>query len=81
MLWAWMVRARHRFPDAPAYFAAPDHRNERSLRMLDKAGFVRGLWFDEPEPDGVDDDRGRLHPRRGPRPGLSPGPEGPIVWP
>ncbi len=52
ILWTWMVKARHRFPDAPAYFAAPDHRNERSLRMLDKAGFVRGLWFDELEPDG-----------------------------
>ena len=27
MLWAWMLRARHRFPDATTYFAAPDHRN------------------------------------------------------
>jgi RimJ/RimL family protein N-acetyltransferase len=52
MLWAWMLRARHRFPDAPSYFAAPDHRNEASLRVLDKAGFVRGTWFDEPQEDG-----------------------------
>ena len=52
VLWAWMVRARHRFPDAATYFAAPDHRNERSLRMLDKAGFRRGTWFDEPRSDG-----------------------------
>ncbi len=26
-VWAWMQRARHRFPEATAYFAAPDHRN------------------------------------------------------
>lgn len=52
ILWTWMVRSRHRFPDVPSYFAAPDHRNERSLRVLDKAGFVRGVWFDETEPDG-----------------------------
>ena len=50
MLWAWMRRARHRFPDATAYFAAPDHRNAASLRMLDKPGFTEGLWFDEPRP-------------------------------
>lgn len=52
MLWAWMLRARHRFPEASTYFAAPDHRNEASLRVLDKAGFVRGTWFDEPQADG-----------------------------
>jgi RimJ/RimL family protein N-acetyltransferase len=55
MLWAWSVRTRHRFADATAYFAAPDHRNEASLRMLDKAGFVRGTWFDEPKADGSTD--------------------------
>jgi len=53
LVWAWMLRARHRFPDATAYFAAPDHRNEASLRVLDKAGFVRGTWFDEPLGDGT----------------------------
>lgn len=53
ILWAWMQHARRRFPDATAYFAAPDHRNERSLRVLDKVGFVRGTWFDEPKSDGT----------------------------
>lgn len=53
--WAWMLRARHRFPDAQAYFAAPDHRNAASLRMLAKAGFTEGLWFDEPQGGGVVD--------------------------
>ena len=42
MLWAWMLRARHRFPDATTYFAAPDHRNAPSLRVLAKAGFTEG---------------------------------------
>ncbi|MEO5651559.1 MAG: GNAT family N-acetyltransferase [Marmoricola sp.] len=42
----------------PAYdgcrelFAAPDHRNTRSLRLLEKIGGSRGLWFDEPRADG-----------------------------
>lgn len=53
VLWEWMTKARHRFPEATAYFAAPDHRNEASLRMLDKVGFTRGLWFDEPLADGT----------------------------
>lgn len=40
---------------APAYdtgtvFAAPDHRNTASLRVLDKLGFARGTWFDCPVP-------------------------------
>ena len=52
MLWAWMVRARARFPEATTYFAAPDHRNDASLRILAKAGFTEGLWFDEPQEDG-----------------------------
>ena len=55
MLWAWMLRARHRFPDATTYFAAPDHRNVASLRILAKAGFTEGLWFDEPQEDGAID--------------------------
>jgi RimJ/RimL family protein N-acetyltransferase len=41
------------YPDATEFFASPDHRNERSLRVLDKLGFVRGLWFDEPQSDGT----------------------------
>jgi aminoglycoside 6'-N-acetyltransferase len=52
VLWVWARRATHRFADVTAYFAAPDHRNEASLRMLDKAGFERGVWFDEPRADG-----------------------------
>ena len=42
----------------PAYdgvsevFAAPDHRNARSLRVLEKLGATQGLWFDEPQSDG-----------------------------
>ncbi|MET0837272.1 MAG: GNAT family N-acetyltransferase [Marmoricola sp.] len=45
----------------PAYdgvtelFAAPDHRNTRSLRVLEKLGATQGLWFDEPNwKGGVD---------------------------
>lgn len=52
VIWAWMIRARKRFPQASTYFAAPDHRNAASLRMLAKAGFTEGLWFDEPQEDG-----------------------------
>ena len=42
----------------PAYdgamelFAAPDHRNVRSRRVLSKLGAVEGIWFDEPQADG-----------------------------
>jgi aminoglycoside 6'-N-acetyltransferase len=35
------------------YFAAPDHRNRASLRVLEKVGFERGTWFDQPQPDGT----------------------------
>ena len=52
IVWAWMLKTRHRLPEATTYFAAPHHRNESSLRLLDKVGFVRGLWFDEPRGDG-----------------------------
>lgn len=52
MLWAWMLRTRRRFGDVTSYFAAPDHRNESSLRILDKVGFRRGTWFDEPQSHG-----------------------------
>jgi 8-oxo-dGTP pyrophosphatase MutT (NUDIX family)/RimJ/RimL family protein N-acetyltransferase len=53
MLWTFLrdvVRPHH--PSAREYFAAPDHRNAASLRVLDKLGFTRGLWFDEPQSDG-----------------------------
>ena len=52
IVWAWMIKTRHRLPDAKAYFAAPDHRNGASLRVLEKLGFTQGLWFDEPQTDG-----------------------------
>lgn len=52
MLWAWACRARLRYPGVSSFFAAPDHRNEASLRLLDKVGFERGTWFDEPQADG-----------------------------
>jgi aminoglycoside 6'-N-acetyltransferase len=52
-LWAWAVHARARYPDVGAFFAAPDHRNRASLRVLAKLGFAEGLWFDEPQEDGT----------------------------
>ncbi|MDT0187808.1 GNAT family N-acetyltransferase [Microbacterium sp. ARD31] len=53
VLWSWMLGARHRHPEATAYFAAPEHTNHASLRVLDKVGFTRGTWFDEPQRDGT----------------------------
>ncbi len=52
MLWAWLAGARRRHPDVPAYFAAPDHRNAASIRVLKKVGFVPGTWFDDRRSDG-----------------------------
>lgn len=51
-LWAWLSKLQHRRPDARSAFAAPSHRNAASLRVLDKVGFTRGIWFDEPHSDG-----------------------------
>jgi aminoglycoside 6'-N-acetyltransferase len=53
MLWVWLHGARRRYRDATTCFAAPDHRNEASLRLLDKVGFERGTWYDEPQGDGT----------------------------
>lgn len=53
MLWVWLGSAVRRYRDVTTYFAAPDHRNEASLRVLEKVGFVRGTWFDERQPDGT----------------------------
>ncbi|WP_310964600.1 GNAT family N-acetyltransferase [Nocardioides terrisoli] len=36
------------YSDAGELFAAPDHRNHRSLRVLRKVGATEGVWFDEP---------------------------------
>jgi aminoglycoside 6'-N-acetyltransferase len=52
MLHRWFDVAQAGYPDAATYFAAPDHRNIASRRLLLKAGFVEGLWFDEPQRDG-----------------------------
>lgn len=52
MIWALLVGLRERYPEAATAFAAPDHRNAASLRVLAKVGFVQGTWFDEPQPDG-----------------------------
>jgi aminoglycoside 6'-N-acetyltransferase len=52
MLERWYDIARADYADATTYFAAPDHRNVASRRLLLKAGFVEGTWFDEPQPDG-----------------------------
>jgi aminoglycoside 6'-N-acetyltransferase len=52
MLWTWMASARRRYRDVDTYFAAPDHRNAASIRVLEKVGFVAGTWFDEPQRDG-----------------------------
>lgn len=40
------------YPDADELFAAPDHRNSASLRVLAKLGARQGLWFDEPHGPG-----------------------------
>jgi RimJ/RimL family protein N-acetyltransferase len=53
MLWCYLRDVVHpHYPGVTELFAAPDHRNAASLRVLDKLGFTRGLWFDEPQPDG-----------------------------
>ncbi|WP_051218481.1 GNAT family N-acetyltransferase [Nocardioides insulae] len=48
----WCRHARERHPGARSFFAAPDHRNLASRRVLRKLGFTEEVWFDEPEPDG-----------------------------
>jgi aminoglycoside 6'-N-acetyltransferase len=52
MLRRWIEVAPEGYPDAETYFAAPDHRNVASRRLLLRVGFVEGTWFDEPQPDG-----------------------------
>lgn len=53
MIWTFLrdVVAPH-YPEAPRFLASPDHRNVASLRALEKCGFTRGLWIDEPQPAG-----------------------------
>jgi len=52
MLWVWAQHVHRRHPETATLFAAPDHRNERSLRALARVGFVAGTWFDEAQADG-----------------------------
>jgi RimJ/RimL family protein N-acetyltransferase len=40
------------YVDAGEFFAAPDHRNTASRRVLAKLGFAEGTWFYEPRTDG-----------------------------
>lgn len=49
VLWSWLRTAVRRFPEVSTVFAAPDHRNRASLRILEKVGFVAGTWFDDPD--------------------------------
>ena len=69
MLWAWMLRrtaaSRTRRRTSPR----PTTATRASLRILAKAGFVQGTWFDEPQRDGAIAHRRRLHPRRTTRAG------------
>ncbi|MGA9746411.1 MAG: GNAT family N-acetyltransferase [Nocardioides sp.] len=53
MLWHFLRDVvRPHYISAQTCFAAPDHANATSLRVLDKLGFDRGLWFDEPQAGG-----------------------------
>lgn len=40
------------YPGVGEFFAAPDHRNAASLRVLAKLGLTQEIWFDEPQSDG-----------------------------
>jgi 8-oxo-dGTP pyrophosphatase MutT (NUDIX family) len=40
------------YPDAPRFLASPDHRNHRSIRVLEACGFEPGLWIDVPATGG-----------------------------
>ncbi len=56
VLWTFLERVvAPAYREATTYFAAPDHRNQASRRMLAKVGFTEGLWFDEPRADGSAD--------------------------
>lgn len=52
MLWEWLLLVRRTRPEVTQCFAAPDHRNTASRRVLAKVGFEEGVWFDEPRKDG-----------------------------
>lgn len=52
LLWVFLRDIVWPAYDAGEFFAAPDHRNVASRRVLAKLGFTEGLWFDEPQADG-----------------------------
>lgn len=53
LVWVFLRDIVHpRYPEVVEVFAAPDHRNLASLRVLEKLGFAQGAWFDERRPDG-----------------------------
>jgi RimJ/RimL family protein N-acetyltransferase len=52
MLRRWFDVAHAGYPSAATCFAAPDHRNVASRRLLLRVGFSEGTWFDEPQRDG-----------------------------
>lgn len=53
LIWTWLGTIRARHPEVLHAFAAPDHRNRPSVRVLERAGFTQGVWFDAPQPDGT----------------------------
>jgi aminoglycoside 6'-N-acetyltransferase len=53
LLWVFLRDVvRPAYAGVEELFAAPDHRNAASLRVLAKLGFGEGTWFDEPGPHG-----------------------------
>lgn len=53
MIWSFMRDILcAEFPDAPRFLASPDHRNHRSIRVLETCGLRRGLWIDVPSRPG-----------------------------
>lgn len=44
------------YPDSARFLASPDHRNVRSIKVLENLGFTQGLWIthnDMPHPEIV----------------------------
>ncbi|GGB40467.1 hypothetical protein GCM10011492_34100 [Flexivirga endophytica] len=52
LLWIWLTGLPTAYGEGRTVFVSPDHRNGASLRILAKAGFEQGIWFDEPQRDG-----------------------------
>ena len=67
MLWAWMQRARARFPEATTYFAAPDHRNVAVAADPGQGRVHRGAVVRRAAGERRDQHRGRVHASMWPR--------------